>query len=340
MGWSSAQNFTLVIGNVGLRNCCPAVSCNGIPLITVKRREPDGRFGVDLDLYDENGNRAGTVSNGKVKAVADRKQISKSHPAYTVAVDGRLYQLVERKTGVIVFQMERNPNGAELAVAMNLYLPGGRGLALRGTPYDIVTAGNSTFSGFTFDGLGGPGFVIGGSGPGFPIPMPKPADATAEQLEEERRDFDRLIRQYNDLRKRNPNQIFDPVFSAMTLCNSTTTENSIITLHGPFSEIVSGQFPFVRPQITAFAEVLGIEGSVILEMQLVSPVDQTPLKADGKQGRALSGVVSRGAAPDEKYQIVSEWKNVVFEEPGEYALQILRGTDVLAQQSLVVRKAE
>ena len=131
MSWNTAREYSCEFGGVRFLNCIPVVDFNGLPLITVKKQEPGGRFGIDMDIYDEVGAKVGTVTNGYLRS-----------PSHEVEIKDNIYQIVERESRLIIFQMIRNPHPkADLFIAANLYLPELKAVALRGTPYALFRYG-------------------------------------------------------------------------------------------------------------------------------------------------------------------------------------------------------
>ena len=140
--WEIEQNFKAKIGGSYFINCESLISYHGKPVFTVKRRESDGRLGIDFDVYDQNGKKVATVRHGNV--------VEGDASAYEISHGADCHKVTEKTTGRIIVQIDKKPPDADIAVSVNMYLPDG--FLLKATP-DSINIGSLTTVGCTFENL-------------------------------------------------------------------------------------------------------------------------------------------------------------------------------------------
>lgn len=155
--WEIERNFKAKIGGNYFSNCDSLISYDDKSLFTVKRRESDGRLGIDFDVYDKNSQKIATIRHGNV--------IHGNVDVYEIRHGADCYKVMEKATGKIIVQIDKNPPDADIAVSVNMYLP--NGFLLEATP-DSINIGSSEMVGNTFAACTS-GIAIGKSGGGAGI---------------------------------------------------------------------------------------------------------------------------------------------------------------------------
>ena len=141
--WEIAKNFKVKIGGNYFIDCGCLISYNDECLFTIKRRESDGSLGIDFDVYDESGKKVATIRNSNV--------VDGDPKAYEISHEATCKKVVEKSTGRLIVQVDKNPTDADLVVTARLHLPG-TGFLLEATP-DGLNAGTCKFTGNTFSNL-------------------------------------------------------------------------------------------------------------------------------------------------------------------------------------------
>ncbi len=149
--WEIEKNFKAKIGGSYFINCESLISYHGKPLFTLKRRESDGRLGIDFDVYDKQGKKVATIRRGNV--------VEGDTSAYGIDYGADCHKVTEKTTGRVIVHIDKNPPDADIAVSVNMYLPDG--FLLQATPYSI-NIGSSTMIGNIFAGCKA-GIAIGES---------------------------------------------------------------------------------------------------------------------------------------------------------------------------------
>ncbi|MBA7709535.1 hypothetical protein ES703_118454 [subsurface metagenome] len=139
--WEIERNFKAKIGGNYFINCESLISYQGKPLFTVKRRESDGRLGIDFDVYDKDGHKVATIRRGNV--------VEGNAKAYEIAHGANQHKVIEKATGRVIVQIDKNPPDADIAVSVNMYLPDG--FLLEATP-DAINIGSSKMIGNILEG--------------------------------------------------------------------------------------------------------------------------------------------------------------------------------------------
>jgi hypothetical protein len=160
--WEIEKNFKVKIGGNYFVNCESLISYDGKPLFTLKRRDSDGRLGIDFDVYDQCGKKVATVRRGNV--------VQGDVNAYEIHPLADCHKVIEKATGRIIVQIDKRPPDANLAVSVNMYLP--NGFLLQATP-DTINIGSITMRGNIFADCKA-GIVIGKSSGGAGICLQKP----------------------------------------------------------------------------------------------------------------------------------------------------------------------
>ncbi len=160
--WEIERNFKAKIGGNYFINCESLISYHSKPVFTVKRRESDGRLGIDFDVYNQNGEKVATVRHGNV--------VDGDVSAYEISHGADCKKVTEKITGRIIVQIDKNPPDADIAVSVNMYLPDG--FLLKATP-DSINISSSTMVGCTFANLK-TGIAIGEQTGGVGICLRKP----------------------------------------------------------------------------------------------------------------------------------------------------------------------
>jgi len=150
--WEIEKNFKAKIGGNYFINCESLISYDGKPLFTVKRREPDGRLGIDFDVYDKNSQKVATIRHGNV--------VHGNVGVYEIRHGADCHKVMEKATGRIIVQIDKNQPDADIAVSVNMYLP--NGFLLKATP-DSINIGSSEMVGNTIADYKS-GIAIGKSG--------------------------------------------------------------------------------------------------------------------------------------------------------------------------------
>jgi hypothetical protein len=139
--WEIEKNFKVKIGGNYFINCNSLISYDDKPLFTLKRRDSDGRLGIDFDIYDKCGKKVATVRRGNV--------VQGDVNAYEMRHLADCHKIIEKETGRIVAQIDKSPSDADLAVSVSMYLP--NGFLLQANP-DSINIGSLTADGNVFDG--------------------------------------------------------------------------------------------------------------------------------------------------------------------------------------------
>ena len=131
--WEIAKNFKVKIGGNYFIDCGCLISYDDECLFTIKRRESDGRIGIDFDVYDESGKKVATIRNSNV--------VDGDPKAYEISHEATCKKVVEKSTGRLIVQVDKDPPDADLAVTARLHMPG-TGFLLEATP-DSINIGTS-----------------------------------------------------------------------------------------------------------------------------------------------------------------------------------------------------
>jgi len=130
--WEIEKNFKVKIGGNYFVNCESLISYDDEPLFTLKRRDSDGRLGIDFDVYDSKGNKIATIRRGNV--------VQGDIDAYEISHLSDCHKVIEKASGRVIVQIDKNPPDAELAVSVNMYLP--NGYLFEATPDNINIKSN------------------------------------------------------------------------------------------------------------------------------------------------------------------------------------------------------
>lgn len=160
--WKIEKNFKAKIGGNYFTNCESLISYHDKLLFAVKRRESDGRLGIDFDVFDQNGKKVATVRHGNI--------VEGDISAYEITHGADCHKVVEKTTGRIIVQIDKKPQDADIAVSVNMYLPDG--FLLQATP-DSINIGSSKMVGNIFAGCK-TGIAIGESKGGAGICLRNP----------------------------------------------------------------------------------------------------------------------------------------------------------------------
>jgi hypothetical protein len=137
--WEIERNFKAKIGGNYFINCESLISYDDESLFMVERRESDGCLGIDFDVYDKNSQKVATIRNGNV--------VHGNVGVYEIRHGADCHKVMEKATGRIIVQIDRNPPDADIAVSVNMYLP--NGFLLKATP-DSINIESSEMAGNTF----------------------------------------------------------------------------------------------------------------------------------------------------------------------------------------------
>jgi len=166
MSWEMPAHFVVKLGGNYFVNCGNLVTYDGEPLFALKRRDSDGRLGIDFDVYDERGDKVATIRNANV--------VTGDRDAYEVFHGADCHKVVEKATGRTIVQIEKHPNEprVELAVTVRMYLPES-GFLFEADP-DKINIGTCRMIGCTMENCS-VGIDIGESpgGAGFAFPKPE-----------------------------------------------------------------------------------------------------------------------------------------------------------------------
>lgn len=160
--WKIEKNFKVKVGGNYFINCDSLISYDDNLVFTLKRRDSDGRLGIDFDVYDQAGKKIATIRRGNV--------VQGDVNAYEIKHLADSHKVIEKATGRIIVQIDKRPPDVDLAVSVNMYLP--NGFLLQATP-DSINVGSTTMVGNVFDGCK-TGIAIGKSSAGTGICLQKP----------------------------------------------------------------------------------------------------------------------------------------------------------------------
>ena len=122
--WKIKKNFKVKIGGNYFINCKSLISYDDKQFFTVKRRDSDGQLDIDFDVYDQNAQKVAAVRRGNV--------VQGDINAYEISHEADCKKVIEKATGRVIVQIDKNPPDADLAVSVNMYLP--NGFLLKATP--------------------------------------------------------------------------------------------------------------------------------------------------------------------------------------------------------------
>lgn len=137
--WEIDKNFKVKLGGNFFINCESLISYDDNPLFTLKRRDSDGRLGIDFDVYDQNCQKVATIRRGNV--------VQGDTSAYEISHGANCHKVTEKASGKVMVQIDKNLRDADLAVSVNMYLPDG--FLLKATP-DSINIGSTTMVGNIF----------------------------------------------------------------------------------------------------------------------------------------------------------------------------------------------
>eukprot|EP00013_Stygamoeba_regulata_P025874 CAMPEP_0177646252 /NCGR_PEP_ID=MMETSP0447-20121125/9677_1 /TAXON_ID=0 /ORGANISM="Stygamoeba regulata, Strain BSH-02190019" /LENGTH=147 /DNA_ID=CAMNT_0019148777 /DNA_START=8 /DNA_END=451 /DNA_ORIENTATION=+ len=139
MGWKVSREEVTLGGNTysGYKSL---IRSGEQELFVLKRRDSDGKLGIDVNLYDASGNTVGVVRNGV---------ICKSTRGYSVDYTDGDYKLIEDSSGRVVFRVRRVVGRTPLEITGDFYSR--NGLHVEVTP-DATKMGGTIFSSNTISG--------------------------------------------------------------------------------------------------------------------------------------------------------------------------------------------
>ncbi len=140
--WEVADSFRVKLGGNFFTNCRSLISFKDEPVFELFRRDSDNRLGIEFHVYTSDGRRLATIRNGNVVG-GDTERVEIMHGANRHAIR-------DKATGEELVSIEKDPSGAELAVAVKTYLPDRR---LLDATHDKLTLGNVVSMGCEFNGL-------------------------------------------------------------------------------------------------------------------------------------------------------------------------------------------
>jgi hypothetical protein len=148
--WKVETKFAVRLGGNTYINTPNLIVYKGTPLFRIRRSEQDGILGIDFDVHDSTGKRVAIFAKGVV--------VQGDKGNYDIETGHEQYKVTERSSGRVVAQVRRRGvEGAELDVAVRMYLPDG--FFLDAGP-DATNLGGGTLIGNVFENCGA-GIAIG-----------------------------------------------------------------------------------------------------------------------------------------------------------------------------------
>lgn len=147
--WEIEPKFHVVLGGNTYIDQPNLISFLGEPLFTLKRRENDGRLGIDFDIFDKEGKRVATIRNGNC--------VEGDENNYDITREAEHYSVKEKSTGRSICDIRRNTADGELEISVDMFTP--NGFHLLATPTQ-TNLGGMTVKGCTFRGNKGAGIAL------------------------------------------------------------------------------------------------------------------------------------------------------------------------------------
>lgn len=159
--WEIVKNVKVKVGGNYFVNCESLISYRDKPLFTLKRRDSDGRLGIDFDVYDKQGKKVATIRRGNV--------VEGDTSAYDIEHGADCHKVTEKTTGRVIVQVDKKPPSVDIAVSVNMYLP--NGFLLEATP-DTINIGSLKIVGNTYSCKTGIAIGVSEGGAGIRLATP------------------------------------------------------------------------------------------------------------------------------------------------------------------------
>ena len=147
--WEVESEFRVILGGNTYINTPKLITYKGESLFLLKRRDSDGRLGIDFDIFGEQGERVSTVRNGNV--------VQGNEKDYDIRRDANHYVVRHKASGRIICDIKRSTAAAEIELAVDMFSPSGFHLIATPTQTNI---GTHVVTGCVFKNCGG-GIAVG-----------------------------------------------------------------------------------------------------------------------------------------------------------------------------------
>ena len=117
--WKIEDKFKVIIGGNTYINVPNLVVYKNQSLFTIKRRESDGLLGIDMDIFDKDGERVATVRRGSI--------VQGNKEDYEIRRERHRHSVIEKSSGHVICDIRRKTEAPdpELEISVRLYTPDG-----------------------------------------------------------------------------------------------------------------------------------------------------------------------------------------------------------------------
>jgi hypothetical protein len=125
-----------------------------------------------------------------------------------------------------------------------------------------------------------------------------------------------------------------PILLALVLCDTVIREagTNKLSLIGIFNGIFSNNFPMMHPSLSVYIAITGGHGKSACKLRM------TYLETNAVVFE-LPGQIDFGD-PTNIGEMVFQWRQIRFENPGAYAFEFWVGNDLLGSRKLMAQKMD